>query len=163
MAVIVDPACARCWNNRKTFSTTSPDERELRPAGSARRVEADVAQGCYKFGSYTANEYGGQSANSLKNLTLMGSGAILTEVIQAAQPLAAQGVGVTVYSVTSWSELAREGRACLQRRLNGEGDAPTPFITAPTARQPRPIIAATDCVVAVPKTSAPLCPRDGVL
>ena len=34
----------------------------------------------------------------------MGSGAILTEVIEAAQQLAAQGFRVDVYSVTSWSE-----------------------------------------------------------
>lgn len=41
----------------------------------------------------------------------MGFGAILTEVVKAAQLLAAQGVDETVYSVTRWSELARDGRS----------------------------------------------------
>jgi pyruvate dehydrogenase E1 component len=94
----------------------------------------------------------GQGPNSLQNVTLLGSGAILTEVIQAAQQLAAQGVDVTVYSVTSWSELAREGRACLQRRLNGEADVPMPFITRQLQGSSGPIIAATDYVVAVPES-----------
>lgn len=42
-------------------------------------------------------------------VTLMGSGAILTEVIQAAHTLAnSHGLQIDVMSVTSWSELARE-------------------------------------------------------
>jgi pyruvate dehydrogenase E1 component len=53
-------------------------------------------------------------------VTLLGSGAILTEVIKAAQQLAADGVPTEVFSVTSWSELARDGLACEQRGLAGE-------------------------------------------
>jgi pyruvate dehydrogenase E1 component len=82
----------------------------------------------------------------------MGSGAILTEVIKAAEQLAAQGVDVTVFSVTSWSELAREGRACEQRRLAGEADVPLPFVTRQLQGSTGPIIAATDYVVAVPES-----------
>ena len=46
----------------------------------------------------------------------MGSGAILTEVLAAARELAEQGVGTDVLSVTSWSELARDGLQCEQRQ-----------------------------------------------
>jgi len=54
-------------------------------------------------------------------LTMLGSGAILTEVIQAANALVEQGVAVDVISVTSWSQLARDGQAC-------DADGTTPYL-----------------------------------
>jgi pyruvate dehydrogenase E1 component len=60
-----------------------------------------VLRGGYRFGSY--GPQGGQHA------TLLGSGAIFTEVVKAAQQLAKRGVGVDVFNITSWSELVRDG------------------------------------------------------
>ena len=74
-------------------------------------------------------------------VTLMGSGAILTEVIQAAALLAEQGIGADVISVTSWSELARDGAAREQAYLGQ--------LLAPCQG---PVIAATDYVRAVPES-----------
>ncbi len=82
----------------------------------------------------------------------MGSGAILTEVIKAAQTLAAQGVAVDVFSVTSWSELARDGQSCWARVARSPGDDSEPFITRQLQGSTGPIIAATDYVVAVPES-----------
>ena len=53
---------------------------------------------------------------------MLGSGAILTEVIKAAQALAADGITTEVFSVTSWSELARDGAEWQRRVLGCEGD-----------------------------------------
>ena len=89
--------------------------------------------------------------NSDLDVTLMGSGAILIEVIKAAQQLAERGIRAAVYSVTSWSELARDGAACQQRALNGE-DADTPYITQSLAGSAGPVVAATDYVRALPET-----------
>jgi pyruvate dehydrogenase E1 component len=51
-------------------------------------VAADVIRGCYHFKSYSRTADGGQStkthAASCGSVTLLGSGAILTEVIKAA-------------------------------------------------------------------------------
>ena len=69
----------------------------------------------------------------------------------AAQQLAAQGIEATVYSVTSWSELARDGAACQQRALAGE-TAPEAFIAQQLTASEGPIIAATDYVRAVPES-----------
>src|SRR4051812_35625440 len=52
-------------------------------------------------GGYRYARYGDETAS--RRVTLLGSGAILTEVIQAAQQLAADGVPTEVFSVTSWS------------------------------------------------------------
>ncbi|MBA4328030.1 MAG: pyruvate dehydrogenase (acetyl-transferring), homodimeric type [Polaromonas sp.] len=119
---------------------------DLRPG-----AEPDMLRGCYQFNSYPPMKDMGQSPKKLQTVTLMGSGAILTEVIRAAQQLAAQGIGATVYSVTSWSELARDGAACQQRALTGEA-APEAFIAQQLAASQGPIIAATDYVRAVPES-----------
>lgn len=66
------------------------------PAGA----EEGVIRGGYRFATY------GEGA---PQVTLLGSGAILTEVIKAAQALAAEGISSEVLSITSWSELARNG------------------------------------------------------
>ena len=83
----------------------------------------------------------------------MGSGAILTEVIKAAHLVAAQGVNATVFSVTSWSELAREAHPALRGAdPDGLPDAPAvPYITALLQDSQGPVIAATDYVRAVPE------------
>ena len=108
---------------------------------------AGVIRGCYRYARYPAT---GAAADA-PAVTLLGSGAILTEVIKAAQQLAAQGVTADVYSVTSWSELARNGVACEQRLLAGEAGA-TPFIAQQLQDSRGPIIAASDYVRAVPES-----------
>ena len=96
-------------------------------------------------------------------MTLLGSGAILTEVVKAAQRLADEGIAATVVSVTSWSELARDGQACEIGRDGGEGgeagDA-KPWLTQVLEGTSGPVIAATDYVrAACPNRCAPMCPR----
>jgi pyruvate dehydrogenase E1 component len=115
-------------------------------------VEADLLQGCYLFGHWDAQAVAGKArARAPRAVTLLGSGAILTEVIKAAAALSQQGVAVDVFSVTSWSELAREGRGC---RSPGQrdGEARVPFIARQLARGAGPIVAATDYVHAVPES-----------
>ncbi len=104
-----------------------------------------VLRGAYVFGRF------GQVGTARGHATLLGSGAILTEVLRAARQLAAEGLAVTVLSVTSWSELARDGAACEQRMLAGE-DGGTPWITQLLQDTQGPVIAATDYVRAVPET-----------
>ena len=101
-------------------------------------VEPDVIRGCYKFKSYRPSLKGSRA------VTLLGSGAILTEVVKAAELLVDQGFSVDVLSVTSWSELAREGAAC--------GSPTSSFIAQQLAQTRGPIIAATDYVRAVPES-----------
>jgi pyruvate dehydrogenase E1 component len=120
------------------------------PTGAAE----GVLRGCYVFNSYQALDNKDISPVSSKNVTLMGSGAILTEVVKAAALLAAEGIGVTVLSVTSWSELARDGVACEQRALASEEEVEpgTPWLAAQLAATSGPVVAATDYVRAVPET-----------
>ena len=126
--------------------------------------EADIIRGCYKFNSYYAISNLGQEHKTLekpvKKVTLLGSGAILTEVIKAAQQLADQGIEATVYSITSWSELARDGALCQQRAVRGETAQTEAFITQQLQSSQGPIIAATDYVRAVPESIRAFLPAE---
>jgi pyruvate dehydrogenase E1 component len=104
------------------------------PAG----VEQQVLQGCYRVESFAGNGTAAQVA-------LLGSGAILTEVMQAAQQLADQGITAEVFSVTSWSELARDGQ-----RSAATGSVP--FLARQLGAGEGPIVAATDYVRALPES-----------
>nr|UOZ96225.1 Pyruvate dehydrogenase E1 component [Cupriavidus sp.] len=73
-------------------------------------------------------------ADSGPPVSLMASGAILVQAIQAAEQLAQEGLRVFVYSVTSWTNLARDPGYL--RSLLGQSQGP--------------VVAATDYVRAVP-------------
>jgi pyruvate dehydrogenase E1 component len=90
---------------------------------------------------------------------LAASGAILHEALAARELLATDfGVEATVFSVTSWSELARDHAAWERRRLFGaEGDV-LPHATALLAQTEGPILAASDYVRAVAESIRPAVP-----
>jgi pyruvate dehydrogenase E1 component len=110
-------------------------------------VEADVLRGGYRFGVYGPSD-------AAQRVTLLGSGAILTEVVKAAQQLAAQGVGVEVLSITSWSELARDGMA-----QEASGSVGAGHLTQLLSATQGPAIAATDYVRAVPESVRAFVPE----
>ncbi|SCK61941.1 pyruvate dehydrogenase E1 component [Variovorax sp. HW608] len=142
MAVIIDAGIREMMVEQKDvfYYVTLMNENYAQPDLPAG-AEAQVLRGCYRF-----------SGRKEAKLTLLGSGAILTEVIKAAELLAAEGIEAEVLSVTSWSELARDGQACEARALAGEADPGTPFIAQQLAGGSGPVIAATDYVRAVPES-----------
>jgi pyruvate dehydrogenase E1 component len=107
------------------------------PAGASE----GVIRGAYRLATY------GQGP---AQVTLMGSGAILIEVIEAAQTLAAQGIACEVISVTSWSELARDGMRSDACELHSK-PAKKPYLRSLLASGRGPVVATTDYVRAVPE------------
>ena len=148
MAIIVDQGIRDMMVDHKDvfYYITLMNENYAQPTLPAG-VEEDVIRGCYLFGTYGA---GGASPQD--RITLLGSGAILTEVIKAAQRLADQGKHVSVMSVTSWSELARDGIACEQAALQHDDDSRVPFLYRQLQKTTGPIVAATDYVRALPES-----------
>jgi pyruvate dehydrogenase E1 component len=142
LAVIVDAGMREMLVEQRDvfYYVTLMNENYANPDLPEGAAEG-VLKGGYHFGSH--GPQGG------RRVTLLGSGAIFTEVVKAAQQLAEQGVGVDVFSITSWSELARDGVAC-------EG---VPYITQLLARSEGPVIAATDYVRAVPESVRAFVPE----
>ena len=155
MAVIVDAGIREMVVEQKDvfYYVTLMNENYAQP-DVPQGAEADILRGCYRFGVH-----GPASGKAKKKVTLMGSGAILTEVVKAAQLLAEEGIEAEVFSVTSWSELARDGRTCEARALSGEADPGTPFIAKQLAGGSGPVIAATDYVRAVPESIRAFLPE----
>ncbi|MEJ1168504.1 alpha-ketoglutarate dehydrogenase [Variovorax sp. CCNWLW235] len=158
MAVIVDAGIREMMVEQKDvfYYVTLMNENYAQP-DVPEGAEADILRGCYRFGVYAPAASG--KAKTKKVVTLMGSGAILTEVVKAAQLLADEGIEAEVFSVTSWSELARDGLACEQRAIAGEKEAGAPFITQQLGAGKGPIIAATDYVRAVPESVRAFLPE----
>lgn len=115
-------------------------------------AKQDIIRGCYLFQVFEP-----ESNKSNQEVTLMGSGAILTEVIKAAKELASQGIKAYVYSVTSWSELARDGLA--KSEVSGIYNLGS-FIAQQLQQSKGPIIAASDYVRAVPESIRAYLPND---
>ncbi|GAA6120698.1 alpha-ketoglutarate dehydrogenase [Acidovorax sp. FG27] len=152
LAVIVEAGMRQMLVEQQDvfYYVTLMNENYAQPDLPADAAEG-VLRGCYVFNSWMRPTDGRERPISPEeSVTLLGSGAILTEVVQAARQLAAEGIDVTVVSVTSWSELARDGIACEQRALAGEAAPGTPWLTQVLAGTRGPVIAATDYVRAVP-------------
>ncbi len=152
MAVIVDAGIREMMVEQKDafYYVTLMNENYAQP-DLPPGVEADVLRGCYRFRA---------AAGEGRKITLLGSGAILTEVLKAAQQLAEEGIDAEVFSITSWSELARDGQACEARALAGEAEPGQPFIARQLAGGSGPVIAATDYVRAVPESIRAFLPAD---
>ncbi len=160
MAVIVDAGMREMMVEQKDvfYYVTLMNENYAQPALPAD-AHPGVLRGCYLFSSYRRTPDGRELPETAPTVTLLGSGAILTEVILAAELLVRQGIAATVLSVTSWSELARDGLACQQRRLAGADTPGAPWVTQQLHHTQGPIIAATDYVCAVPESVRAFVPE----
>ncbi|WP_298210039.1 alpha-ketoglutarate dehydrogenase [Acidovorax sp.] len=160
LAVIIDAGMREMLVEQRDvfYYVTLMNENYAQPDLPEGAAEG-VLRGCYVFRSYPRLMDKREAAVSSKSVTLLGSGAILTEVVKAAELLASEGVDVTVLSVTSWSELARDGVACEQRWLAGDAEPGTPWLAQQLVATAGPVIAATDYVRAVPETVRAFMPE----
>jgi pyruvate dehydrogenase E1 component len=83
-----------------------------------------------------------------RKIQLMGSGAILREVIAASHILEQDfGVVSDIWSATSFTELRRNGVDCARwNRLNPEKEPRMPWVTRCMAERKGPVVAASDYV-----------------
>ena len=146
MAVIIDAGMREMVTEQRDvfYYVTLMNENYAQPDLPEGAAEG-VLRGCYVYKSYQRLTDKREGPISSKSVTLLGSGAILTEVVKAAEQLAGEGIDVTVVSVTSWSELARDGVAC-------EASGATPWLAQVLAATQGPVVAATDYVRAVPES-----------
>jgi pyruvate dehydrogenase E1 component len=114
------------------------------PAGN----EADLLRGLYRLRTF-------EPAAPVARVRLLGSGAILREVLAAGERLAREhGVAAEVFSATSFSELARE--AAELQRLDRADPQAAPRVSQLARLLPgdAPVVAATDYVRAWPQLIA---------
>ena len=145
LAVIVHAGLKRMLadNEDVFFYITTLNENYPHP-GLPDGAEEGILRGLYKLREVTAGKPG-------LHVRLLGSGAILREVEAAAQLLAEEhGVSSEVFSVTSFTELRREGLDAERwSMLHPEAEPRIPYITHTLAAGKGPVIASTDFMKAL--------------
>jgi pyruvate dehydrogenase E1 component len=149
MAVILDRGARSMMEEGRDefYYVTAMNENYAQPSMPSG-VEADIVRGLYRLASRSADDSRGF-------VRLLGSGAILQEVIEAAEMLAKDwNVSSEVWSATSYAELARE--ACEAERHNRLEPLDAPVVSHLAACLPggAPIIAVSDYVRAYPQLIA---------
>jgi pyruvate dehydrogenase E1 component len=127
-----------------------PWEQPEMPPG----VRDGILKGMYLYKSSTKKD-------AKLRAQLMGSGAILLEVLQAQEILESRfGVAADVWSVTSYKELYMDGNACARWNMLHPGETPrVPFIAQITKDAPGVFVAASDYVKALPESVSQWLPR----
>jgi pyruvate dehydrogenase E1 component len=140
MAVIIHQGLQEMYAEEKDvfYYITAMNERYAQPA-LPKEVEEGIIKGMYQLQ---------QGAKAAHRVQLLGSGAILNEVIAAADLLKNDfDIAADVWSVTSFSELRRDAMI-LERanRLSATTKHPFSYIESCLQKQEGPVIAATDYV-----------------
>jgi len=149
VAVILDHGARAMMEEGKDefYYVTAMNENYAQPS-MPEGVEGDIIKGLYRV---EARAPEGSSAR----IRLLGSGAILPQVLEAARRLEADwGVASEVWSATSFSEIARDAREVERRNRLNPLSAPETSHVARCLPGPSPIIAATDYVRAYPQLIA---------
>jgi pyruvate dehydrogenase E1 component len=150
LATIIDYGMRRMMEQQidEFYYITMMNENYAQPS-MPPDTAADIIRGMYRYASRLPPQ-------APARVRLLGSGAILREVIGAADLLAGDwNVGSELYSVTSFSELARE--AADVERWNRLHPLEPPRASHVEQQLPGalPVIAATDYVRAYPQLIAP--------
>jgi len=110
----------------------------------------DVVEGILK-GAYCWRERSGAG----EPVDLMASGALMPQAIDAAERLRGLGCSVAIYSVTSYTELAREAEGCERRaRLDDGGARKQPYVEALFEGSDGAVVAVSDYQKSLPGTIA---------
>ena len=142
LAVIVHDGLKRMYADRERvfYYITVMNENYPQPA-MPKGVERGILNGIYRLEAH------GRSRS--KKVRLLGSGTILREVQSAARRLHEEyGVSSEVYSVTSFTELARNGADVARWNLLNPAEEPRRSQVAECLDGDWPVIASTDYVKA---------------
>ena len=153
LAVIVQHGMKRMIEDQENvyYYLTVMNENYAQP-GLTAGDEAGIIKGMYKL------KAGGKSKLRVQ---LMGSGTILREVMAAADLLEQDwDVAADIWSVTSFTELRRDGMDCERHNLLHPEDAvQVPYVTQLLENNPGPIIASTDYMKLFADQIRPFIPR----
>jgi pyruvate dehydrogenase E1 component len=153
LAVIIQHGLKRMVEDQENvfYYLTVMNENYAQP-GLNKGDEDGIIKGMYRL------KKGGKSKIRAQ---LMGSGTILREVMAGADLLEKDwGVSADIWSVTSFTELRRDGLDCERHNmLNPTAKAQVPYVTALLAKTEGPIIASTDYMKLFSDQIRPFMPK----
>jgi pyruvate dehydrogenase E1 component len=146
LAVIVRDGIRRMYQDQESvfYYVTIHNENYAMPP-MADGVADGVVRGMYRFRAAEVPVKDGLQAH------LFGSGAIMTQVLEAQQLLAGFGVAADVWSVTSYNELCREAlKAERAQRQQPAETVELPYVARLLAGEKGVFVAASDYMKALP-------------
>jgi pyruvate dehydrogenase E1 component len=153
LTVILQDGMRRMYQEQEDvyYYITVMNENYTHP-GMPAGAEEGIRKGLYKFRIGRSGQH---------NVQLLGSGAILREVIAAAEILERDySVSATVWSATSFTELQRDGiDAARRNRLNPDAEQRIPWVAQCLEGYEGPVVAATDYVRAYAEQIRPYLPQ----
>jgi pyruvate dehydrogenase E1 component len=158
VAAIVDEGMQEMMarQNDVFYYMTVTNENYAQPSAPGGALDAVTREGILR-GIYriTDEAYAKQA-----QVQLLGSGAILNEA-RAARAMLEQdwNIEAAVWSVTSYTELHRDGAACERDARHVDDAAAVPFVTRALTASEGPVVAATDYVRALPELIRAYVPR----
>ncbi len=155
LAVILRDGLRRMVQEQENvfYYVTVMNENYAQP-GLVEGDEEGILKGMYKFKSVDAKKSKGR-------VQLLGSGSILMQVLKAQELLEKDwGVSSDVWSVTSFTELGRDGNDCKRHNmLNPTAEAKVPYVTTALSGTEGPIVASTDYVKMFSEQIRPYLPE----
>jgi pyruvate dehydrogenase E1 component len=155
IAYIIENGLARMFGHNPEnifFYITIYNEPYIQPPEPDNFDPQGVLRGIYRY--HTATEPRSHTAQ------ILASGVSMPAALQAAQMLTTHwDVATNVWSVTSWSELNRDGVAVQTQKLrHPDRPAGVPYLSQALAGATGPIIAVSDWMRAVPEQIRPWIP-----
>jgi pyruvate dehydrogenase E1 component len=144
LAVIIQDGLRRMLSEQEdVFYYITLMNENYRHPGLPKDAEEGILRGMHRVRSGSADG---------PRVQLLGSGTILNEVLAAADLLEADfDVAADVWSVTSFTELRREGvEAERWNMLHPLAEAHVPYVTRCLSERPGPVVASTDYIRAFP-------------
>jgi pyruvate dehydrogenase E1 component len=159
LAIIIREGLRRMYQEQESlfYYLTVGNENRAQPAAPAHlsreELERGVLQGLYLFRP-------SPKPRARKQVQLLGSGAIMFEVLQAVELLAAYGVAASVWSVTSYKALHQDALEVERHnRLHPTETPRTSILAEALAATKGPIVAASDYVKMLPDALSRHAPR----
>ena len=154
LAVIIQDGIRRMYKEQEAifyYITVMNEQYAMPPMPDGTRD--GILKGMYRLKA-------AENGKAKLKAQLLGSGAILNEVLAAQKMLEKYGVAADVWSVTSYQELYRDGHACERwNMLHPAAQQKVPYVTQCFKDAPGVIVAASDYLKVLPDAIDRWMPR----
>ncbi|MCC6144815.1 MAG: pyruvate dehydrogenase (acetyl-transferring), homodimeric type, partial [Candidatus Hydrogenedentes bacterium] len=146
IAIIVREGIRRMYEEQEDiyyYMTVENETYEMPAMPKGRGVKEGILKGMYKF----------KAAKKKTKLRaqLLGSGAIMNEVLKAQAVLEKYNISADAWSVTSYKELRKDGLECDRYNMLHPGSKPrVPFVTKCLGKEEGVVVAASDYMRILP-------------
>jgi pyruvate dehydrogenase E1 component len=156
IAIIIQDGIRRMYVDQESifyYLTVGNEPLPMPPMPEGEGVREGILKGMYRFNTSSKKD-------AKLKAQLVGSGAIMFEVLKAQQILEQYGVAADVWSVTSYKELYRNANDCERWNMLHPADKPrVAYVTEQLKGTEGVLVAASDYMKVLPESLSQWMPR----